>query len=279
MSLLLPNIQSGDNVARKNNFLGERVVQYYLDKHISRASAALSYFFMLSLFPLLICLYAMLGSLFPSVQELKSILNGLLPEETLHTITEFLAYVDENSSTKMLTLAIAAMTGSSAAGFRIIDKVIFELKGQRREERFFAFIFSFVFSLIFLAALYLAAILMATGEWFISYVERYVDFLNISHNWSWFRFVILFLLLYVLILGVYRVCTRKNEDRILVPGAVFASVSIVGVSIVFSWFIGMSVKYSLVYGSLASVMIMLLWLYICGNILFVGSIINICLEK
>ena len=45
-------------------------------------------------------------------------------------------------------------------------------------------------------------------------------------------------------------------------------------SILFSWFIGMSSKYSLVYGSLASVIILLLWLYLCGNILILGNVFN-----
>ena len=40
----------------------------------------------------------------------------------------------------------------------------------------------------------------------------------------------------------------------------------------FSWFIGMSSRYSLVYGSLASLIILLVWLYFCGNILLVGAV-------
>lgn len=264
---------------RKFYVLAESIIQHYLDKHISRASAGLSYFLMLSIFPLLICLYAMLGNLFPTAEELERILIGLMPEETVETLMDFLGYVSANSSERMIAVALIAMATSSAAGFRIIDKVMFELRGTRRRERLLAFVSSFAFSLVFLAALYLAAVLMATGGWFIGYVDRYVGFLNISRNWEWFRFVALFLLLFVLILGVYRVCAPRDRELILVPGALSAAVTMVGVSILFSWFIGLSVKYPLVYGSLASVMIMLFWLYICGNVLFLGNIVNISLEK
>ncbi len=256
----------------------ESVVQHYLDFHISRASAGLSYFLMLTIFPLLICLYYMLGNLFPSVWQIRQLLEGLLPDETVETLMEFLGYVSANSSGRMLSVAVVAMATSSAAGFRIIDKVMFELRGTRRKERLLAFAFSFVFSLVFLAALYLAAVLMATGGWFIGFVDRYIRFLNISQNWEWFRFVVLFMLLFVLILGVYRVSAPKDREVVLVPGAFSAALTMVAVSILFSWFIGLSVKYPLVYGSLASVMIMLFWLYICGNVLFLGNIINISLE-
>ena len=36
----------------------------------------------------------------------------------------------------------------------------------------------------------------------------------------------------------------------------------------------MSSRYSLVYGSLASVIILLVWLYLCGNILILGNVFN-----
>ena len=42
----------------------------------------------------------------------------------------------------------------------------------------------------------------------------------------------------------------------------------------FSWFIGMSSRYALVYGSLASLMILLVWLYFCGNLLLLGVAVN-----
>lgn len=259
--------------------LGESVIRHYLSFHISRASAGLSYFLMLTIFPLLICLYAMLGSLFPSAEEIRELMEGLLPQGTVDTLMEFVDYISSNASPRMLTVAVAAMATSSAAGFRIIDKVMFELRGTRRRERFLAFVFSFVFSLVFLAALYLAAVLIATGGWFIGFVDRNIRFINISRNWEWMRFVMLFLLLFVMIVGVYRVTSPPQRRCLLVPGAVSASLAMVGVSILFSWFIGISVKYPLVYGSLASVMIMLFWLYICGNILFLGNIVNISLEK
>ena len=36
----------------------------------------------------------------------------------------------------------------------------------------------------------------------------------------------------------------------------------------------MSSRYSMVYGSLASVIILMVWLYLCGNILILGNIFN-----
>ncbi len=266
-------------MSKKTVCIAEKVIRLYFSNHISRASAGLSYFFMLSLFPLLICLNSMLGSLFPSAEEIENILRGLLPLETVNTLMEYLAYVSSNSSNKMVTVALVALATSSAAGFRIIDKVMNEIRGVKRERKQFAFLMSFVYSLVFLSAIYFAALLIASGGWFIRFVDENVSIINISKNWEWLRFLLLFFVLFVFILGAYRVCSPKEESTVLVPGAFWASFAIVAVSFIFSWFIGMSIKYPLIYGSLASVMIMLLWLYIFGNLLFLGNVLNIALEK
>lgn len=256
----------------------QSTVRQYLKHHVSRASAGLSYFLMLTFFPLLICLYNMLGSFFPSADAVGQLLSGILPDNTVETIKEFIGYVSVNTNPRMLPIAVAAMLTGSAAGFRIILSLMDELRPGRRRRRG-GFLLSFAYSLVFLIALYLAALMMISGEWFIKLVDEWVSFVNISHNWGWFRFVALFLMLFVLILGVYRLCAPMGEGALMVPGALAASITLVGVSIVFSWFIGMSVKYPLVYGSLASMMILLLWLYFCGNILFLGGIVNLELEK
>ena len=75
---------------------------------------------------------------------------------------------------------------------------------------------------------------------------------------------------------LYRIGAPRGEGvrAPVVTGGVLASVSLVACSMVFSWFLGVSSRYSLLYGSLASVIILMVWLYLCGNILLLGSVFN-----
>ena len=66
--------------------------------------------------------------------------------------------------------------------------------------------------------------------------------------------------------------------RVVVLASLLAALAIVAASALFSWFIGMSSRYALVYGSLASLIILLVWLYLCGNILLLGAVIGRVLE-
>ena len=94
-------------------------------------------------------------------------------------------------------------------------------------------------------------------------------------EWQWFRFLLLFLLVLLFVLLTYRMAAPRGEPRPpVLSGAFLAAGALVAATALFSWFIGLSSRYSLVYGSLASVIILLVWLYLCGNILILGDVFN-----
>ena len=85
----------------------------------------------------------------------------------------------------------------------------------------------------------------------------------------------LFALVLLFVLLAYRLAAPRGKPRPpILTGGFLAAVALAAASILFSWFIGMSSRYSLVYGSLASVIILLVWLYLCGNILILGNVFN-----
>ena len=51
----------------------------YFGKRVSRSAAELSYFLTLSVFPTLMCLYALVGEFIPSSGMVEEVLRGVLP--------------------------------------------------------------------------------------------------------------------------------------------------------------------------------------------------------
>lgn len=255
------------------------VYDIYAGNRIPVAAAGLAFFLTLAFYPLLICLQTMLGSRFPTSEELRGILNVLLPADTVSTILDYLRYTAANRSDTMLAMALTLLATSSAAAFRVVDRVMGDMRGIRRYPGAAALVFSFCCSLLFLAAIYLAVILIGTGKWFLDFADRHIYCMNISDSWRWWRFVLLFALLFVMISGVYRITAPKPGTYRMLPGAAIATAALVAVSIIFSAFIGASAKYPLIYGSLASVIVLMLWLYTCGVILFLGNAVNVALER
>lgn len=251
----------------------------YASQRIPIAAAGLTYFLTLTFFPLLICLQAMLGSLFPAAEELREGLELLLPKAAVITIVDYLRYVSANQSNALAVMALTMVASASSAAFRTVSRVIGDMRGRRRWGGLAALVFSFCFSLFFLAAIYFALILIASGKWFLDFADRHIYFMNISDSWRWGRFFLLFLLLFAMLSLVYRITAPRREGIRLLPGALLATAALLALSILFSAMIGASARYPLLYGSLASLIVLMLWLYSAGNILFLGAALNVALER
>ena len=260
--------------------LAEASLSLVRRSRLPRAAAGLAYFLMLTVFPLLICLYHMLGSLFPTTQEIAALLEGVLPPETLDTLLSFLAYVSGKRSAFMFLMALTVLVTAAASAYRIIDDVLDELRRCRRDRTPGEYLASFLMSLLFLAAVYLAALLLLTGRWFLELLDRHLMFMNVSDAWAYLRFPLLALVIFALFAGVYRLTAPggRPELRVL-PGAAAGALALLTVSLAFALMLGESVRYPLVYGSLSSVILMMLWLYLCGMSLFLGAVLNAALEQ
>ena len=255
------------------------VGRLYTAHRLPIAAAGLTYFLTLSFFPLLICLQIMLSTLFPATEELREMLTLLLPQASVSTVMEYLRYVTANQSNAMAVVALTVLATSSSAAFRTISRVIGDMYRRRRYSGFAALVFSFCISLVFLTAIYFALILITTGKWFLDYVDRHFYYANISDSWRWARFALLGLLLFCMFTAVYRITAPRRAEVRCLPGALCATAALLLLSILFSAIIGASARYPLIYGSLASIIALMLWLYFAGTILFLGAAVNVAMER
>jgi membrane protein len=127
----------------------------------------------------------------------------------------------------------------------------------------------------FLAAIYVSAVIVVTGEWLVVALFRRFPGSDAPAVWNWVRFVILFLMMLSVIYALYVVST-PGRARVggCMPGAALASGALVGVGMLFSRLISESARYAIAYGYFASFALMLVWLYACGIILITGGIFN-----
>lgn len=250
----------------------------YFGKRVTRGAAALAYYLTMTIFPLLICLYSMLGSQYRQAMQILGVVQNFIAEDTFTTLEDFLAYVASSNSTAMLIAALLVLITSASAAFRSFEMTVGDIQGQMRFRGVGGFIISLLFSVVFLAAVYLSILIMLTGSWFLSFVDKWLPFVNISKSWTWVRFLILFGVVFLMIYFFYYVTVPKNRPYQVTKGALTATVAMVVVSIVFSVFISASAKYPLVYGSIASIILLMLWLYLASYVLIMGEVINIVLR-
>ena len=262
------------------------MVQTYGRLGVSRAAASLAYFLILTLFPLLVCVNFFIGLLELDPEAVFSALDPLLPRESLSIILEYLTYVSgipQSQSTPLLLASLFTILLSASAGLRTLLKTMDELYQVRHVSSLRRVAVSVILSLLFLLTIYLSIVVIFTGDWFFQVLEErlppplaeLIPLRLLSQLWGWLRYLLLFFCVLLLVLAVYRMGTPpplRREKKVLRLTALLSAGALVACSVLFSWFIGMSSRYSLVYGSLASLIILLVWLYFCGNILLVGAV-------
>ena len=256
------------------------MLQVFVRKHVARSAAALSYYLTLTVFPFLICMSAILGSMHVKQAGALGFLADIVSEDIFDAITGFFDYISNYSTELMLSVGLVALVTTSSAAFRMFNGIMGEIQGEKRFRGIWGGVFSFVFSIALLVAIYVSALVILSGEWLLTFLETYVNLGNILEFWAWMRFIVLFLLLFGIIYGAYNITSPKETKRThRLPGAFAASVILVAASMIYSRMINASIKYALLYGTLASFVILMVWLYTCGIILIMGNVFNISLHK
>ena len=251
---------------------------------VPRSAAALSYFLVLTLFPLLMCVNYFIGLFHLSLEQMLSALDQILPREALAVITDYLGYAADTQSPALLWASLVTIVISASAGLRTLFFTMDELYEVRRDSGLGRMVLSFVLAGLFLLTIYLSIVVIFTGDWFFTFLLTHLPprlaallpLEALGKLWVWMRYLLLFCFVLLLVLAIYRVGTPKAAlgRGVVRLSALLTALAMVACSVLFSWFIGMSSRYALVYGSLASLIILLVWLYFCGNILLLGAVVS-----
>ena len=256
----------------------KRIIYYYNVKQIPLASAGLCYYMMMTVFPLIICLYTLLGKNYEQILRILDFAEDFMSPDAMDTIRSFFNYVASNHSMAMAVAALIVLVTSASAGVRSMQATIGRMQGGARYKGITGFLFSIAFSVVFLAALWFAILVMFSSQELLRLSSRWLPFLDISENWHEIKYFLLAFIMFLLLWGIYRISRKHGTRYPTWPGAVLATLGIVGMSLVFSAFIAVSARYSLVYGSLASVILLMYWFYLICQVIYIGAAMNVSLR-
>lgn len=259
------------------------VVGLYFSKRVSRAAAELAYFLILTFFPILICLSAFLKLLHLDLVQVLEQAEYLLPDSVIAIFRDYLHYLNGNQSLAMFLTGIFLAILFASAAMRGLMNIMHEIYGRATFLGLRQIGASVLFSVLLLVTVYLSMAVVVTGNWFFHLLGEVLRLENLVEQlepWQWMKYVLLVAMVFLFILLLYRFTAPWGKPRPpVVPGAVGASLALTLASMVFSEIMGNSARYSLVYGSLTSVIILLLWLYLCGNVVILGQVVNYVMDR
>lgn len=263
------------------NELGRRLWRKSQKDELLGRAAQLAYYALLALFPALIFLTALMG-LF-SVQSfmpgLMRYLRNVLPADALSMVERFLNQVAEGSGVNILSLgALGALWASSSGVTAIMDalNVVYAVKEDRREfwrVRLIAILLTIGLAGFVIVSLALVLYGPTIGRW----IADHMGF-GEAFTWIWnvLQWPTIAGLMLIVVEAIYHICPdrRYKRWRLMTPGSVFAVVMWLTVSLGFKAYVDNFSDYNKVYGSIAGVIVLMLWFYWTGLVLLLGGEIN-----
>jgi membrane protein len=265
--------------------LSKRVYHEIDEDEVFTRSAALAYYFVSALFPMIFFLMAMLG-LFAQSHDLQSSLLSytarFMPGDASSLVQKTIKEVANNSSGLKLAFGLALALWSGSGGIvSIMDALnrCYHVKDSRPwwKQRLMAIALTVAISALTIAAL---AIILYGGD-IVNFVGSHVGLSSVSViawrivQWpiALFFVVLSFALLY------YWGPDTEQQWLWITPGSVVGVVAWIGASLLFRVYLHFFNSYSKTYGSLGAAIVLLLWLYISGMAILLGGEINSEIEN
>ncbi|GLB59925.1 putative ribonuclease-like protein YfkH [Cytobacillus sp. NCCP-133] len=239
-------------------------------------AAQLAYFFLLSLFPLLIFLVTLLPYLPITTEDILNVIRDFAPGETMKLI-ETNIYEMTQKNGKLLSFGIIATIWSASNGINAVVRAFnkaYDVKESRPFiiARGMAILLTFAMIFVFVLALLLPVFGRQIGLFLFSHFGLSGQFLAV---WSMLRWLVSPLILFIVFTGLYWIAPNKKLTCIsAVPGAIFATVGWVLSSLAFSYYVSSFGNFSATYGSIGAIIVLMIWFYISGIIIILGGEIN-----
>ena len=252
------------------------------------SAAALTYYAVLSLFPGLIVLVALLGLIgqYPeTTNAILDIIGRVGPQSAVDTFRAPVEGVVKNKggagALLGVSLVVALWSASGYIGaFTRASNVIYQVKEGRPfwKLRPLQLVVTMV-AVIVLAALAVAVVL--TGE----LAHAVGDKIGVGDTavtiWSYAKWPVLLIAVMTIFSGLYYVTpnVRQRGFRWITPGSVLGVILWVIVSIGFSLYVSHLGSYNATYGSLGAVVVFLIWLWISNIAVLFGAEFNAEIER
>lgn len=258
----------------------EKIVEFIRgtsDEHMSAFAGQTAFFIFLSIFPIANILLSLTKVLPYTEAQLIDIIKRVIPYDFEVYMIDIIDDIYSNNSNSLTVISIILGFWSGAKGIMAIRNGLNEAYRSREQRNYFISRgISTLYTIIFVIFLVILMVFNLFGTQISEYVIRFFpEFINVTGLIYGVRYTGSFIILLILMWLMYWfIPNRKLKFRNQFWGAMFASLSWVAVSKLFAIYIDYIVSKSYMYGSLTTVIMILLWLYSISNIIFMGAQIN-----
>jgi membrane protein len=262
-----------------------RTVKAFNDDNLLSRAAELGYYFLFALFPALVCASAIFGLFARSAGDISvkllHYLSLVVPNDALGMVLDTFNQTTQHATSGKLTFGLAASIWSASVGFSAIQDTLNTVYKVRETRPYWMARGSAMLVTILLALITMATLASLFAGTLLSHLAR-------AHIWHprlglacgisihlVFDAICLALNLLLFATIYYFAPNVKNKVwRYFTPGAAIGILGWILSSLALRVYLFYFNSYSVTYGSLGAVIILLTWFYITGLMLLLGAEIN-----
>ena len=241
------------------------VTRQFSSHHTSAYAAQAAYFFLLSLIPIIILLLTLVQFTPVTEEDVMQAVLQVFPSSVEGLIAMLVTQVYNQSGSIIPFTILMALWSAGKGVLSMTSGLNCVYENTETRNYIFLRIRASIYMVIFILAIVLSLSLSVFGNSISLFINEHVPLLRHVTD-------LIIRIRTLLILGVL---TMKKQ----LPGAVFTACGWQLISFVFSIYLDVFTGFSTMYGSLTTIILILLWFYMCMYVILLGGEINALLER
>lgn len=253
------------------------LIKRFKDDEVAAMSAQLAYSLLLAFLPFLIFLLTVVGFTTLKSSDVLSYLTGIMPRESLKLIEKTVVEVTDVKNGDLLSFSLIATLWAATGGIKAVIHCLNKAYDESEKRGFIKIqLLSVFFTVGIVVVLVSTMTLLVFGNVIGDYLSCCYKFSNaVKLLWDIMRYVILVLVMVFIFAVIYHYTpSRRLTIREIIPGALFSTGGWIIISIGFSFYVDNFANYSRLYGGIAAIFILMVWIYLSSMILLIGGEIN-----
>jgi membrane protein len=262
-----------------------RTFKAFLDDNLLGRAAELGFYFLFALFPTLVSASSVLGLAARSASHiydnLLAYLSVLIPHSAMGIVLQTFNQTTAASSSGKITFGLAAALWSASVGFSAIQDTLNQVyKVPETRPYWKARLSAIAVTLLLSVLVTLLLASMLGGDFFAALAHHRIAHRSLallvaaaSRTLGWMLATTILVLIFAVIY-YFAPDVKESRWRWLSPGAAFGILTWLLASFGLRVYLYFFNNYSVTYGSLGAVIILLMWFYISGLMLLLGAELN-----
>ena len=253
-----------------------RITNIMLKDELKTLPGHLAFFLVLSIIPIL-SIISVIASLYGvSLTSVVTFIKGSIPNDIYELLLPFISEFKITGNVLFFIVVALLLASNGPHAIILASNALYKTEEEDYiHRRVKAFWITIVLVIVFFFTLFI----VTSGSFILKTIFSLGFFKSTQTNaviilW-FFKYPFAYILIYFATKLIYTIAPNVNiSSKSVTKGAIFTTIGWLLVSYIFSYYMTNIASYDLLYGSLASIIAMMIWSYLLSTILVIGIAIN-----